>query len=87
MGDEIMIVAGEASGDLHGSRLVAELRTLVPSIHFSGMGGQELDRAGVELLCDAAKISVVGIFEVISHLGDILGAQRVLRRRLSPGEI
>jgi lipid-A-disaccharide synthase len=87
MGDEIMIVAGEASGDLHGSRLVAELRTMVPSIHFSGMGGDELNRAGVELLCDAAKISVVGVFEVISHLGDILAAQRVLRRRLSRGNI
>ena len=77
-----MIVAGEASGDMHGANLVRALRELRPELHFSGMGGIALERAGVELLCDAAKIAVVGAFEVISHLGDILAARRALIERM-----
>lgn len=79
---EVMIVAGEASGDLHGANLVRAMRAIRPELQFSGMGGIELDRAGVELLCDAAKIAVVGAFEVLSHLGDILAARRALIARM-----
>ena len=79
---EIMIVAGEASGDLHGANLVRAMCAMRPELQFSGMGGIELDRAGVELLCDAAKIAVVGAFEVMSHLGDILAARRALIARM-----
>jgi lipid-A-disaccharide synthase len=77
-----MIVAGEASGDMHGANLVRAMRETLPEAHFSGMGGIELERAGVELLCDAAKIAVVGAIEVLSHLGDILAARRALIERM-----
>ncbi len=77
-----MIVAGEASGDLHGANLVRAMRELRPELRFTGMGGIELERAGVELLCDAAKIAVVGAFEILSHLGDILNARRALIKRM-----
>jgi len=73
-----MIVAGEASGDLHGARLVQALRQERPELAFCGMGGPELAGAGVELLCDAARIAVVGVTEVLGHLGDILAARRTL---------
>ena len=78
-----MIVAGEASGDLHGSRLIASMLQRNPALHFCGIGGPEFKKRGVELLYDASKIAVVGFFEVISHLSDIIKAQRVLRRRLA----
>ncbi|OQX14504.1 MAG: lipid-A-disaccharide synthase [Desulfobulbaceae bacterium A2] len=81
----VMIVAGEASGDLHGARLVQALRHLRPELSFCGMGGPELAGVGVELLCDAARIAVVGVTEVLGHLGDILAARRrlieAMRRR------
>ena len=77
-----MIVAGEASGDLHGSRLITSMLDRDPSLHFCGIGGPELKKCGVELLYDASKIAVVGVFEVISHLFHIIRAQRVLRARL-----
>jgi len=77
-----MIVAGEASGDLHGSRLVAAMLAANPQLHFSGIGGRELERTGIELLYDVSKISVVGAFEVFSHLPHIFKAQQVLRRRM-----
>lgn len=83
MNREIMIVAGEASGDLHGSKLVRSIRELAPETTFYGMGGTEMQRAGVELLYDAAKVAVVGFFEVISHLSDIIKAQKTLRNTLS----
>ncbi|MBT8354136.1 MAG: lipid-A-disaccharide synthase [Desulfofustis sp.] len=82
MNNEVMIVAGEASGDLHGSRLIASMLERDPSLHFCGIGGPEMKRCGVGLLYDAAKIAVVGIFEVISHLPHLIRAQRVLRTRL-----
>lgn len=82
MTDQVMIVAGEASGDLHGARLVDSMRNRRPELHFCGIGGPELRTRGVELLYDASKIAVVGFFEVARHLSDIVKAQKILRRRL-----
>ena len=78
----IMIVTGEASGDLHGANLLRALQAKVSDLEVCGMGGAELASLGVNILYDAAKVSVVGIFEVFSHLKDIISAQRILRRRL-----
>ena len=77
-----MIVTGEASGDMHGANLVRALRSLNPEFSFFGMGGQELQRAGVEMLYDAARLSVVGLIEVFGHLPDIVRARRILARAL-----
>ncbi len=82
MSSKIMIITGEASGDLHGANLVRSLHSKNPDLQFCGMGGEELASLGVEILYDAAKVSVVGVFEIFSHLKDIWLAQRVLRRRL-----
>ncbi|MFW2367547.1 MAG: lipid-A-disaccharide synthase [Desulforhopalus sp.] len=79
MSPTIMIVAGEASGDLHGANLVRALYSSRPDLHFCGMGGPDLSSAGVDILYDASKVSVVGVFEVVSHLKDIFLAQRILR--------
>ncbi len=77
-----MIVTGEASGDLHGAGLVRALRERKSDLRFFGMGGPELARAGTELLYDAARLSVVGVQEVFSHLGDIIAARRTLLRAM-----
>jgi lipid-A-disaccharide synthase len=78
-----MIVTGEASGDLHGANLVRALQKKNGGLEFCGMGGPELGSVGVDLLFDAEKVSVVGIFEVFSHLKDIFRAQKILRQRLA----
>ncbi|MDH5298509.1 MAG: lipid-A-disaccharide synthase [Desulfobulbaceae bacterium] len=83
----IMIVAGEASGDLHGAHLVKALRDLEPKLSACGMGGEAMAGEGVEILYDAARMAVVGIVEVVSHIGDILAAQRILATRLREGGI
>jgi lipid-A-disaccharide synthase len=68
----IMIVAGEASGDLHCAGLVKAMQRIEPTCRFFGMGGKELARAGVEIVCDAEKIAVMGVAEIFSALGQIL---------------
>jgi lipid-A-disaccharide synthase len=82
----ILIVAGEPSADIHGanlvkaiSRKVAEFdKNKVNSIEFIGIGGKLMKEAGVRVLFDADKIAVVGISEVIRHLGLIRQAFKTI---------
>ncbi len=82
MAARVMIIAGEASGDLHGARLVTAMKRRRPDLSFCGMGHKELAAVGVDLLFDAKKIAVVGLAEVFSHLPDILAARKILRTAL-----
>src|SRR3989344_2715185 len=66
----IIIVAGEASGDLHAAHLLATLRERVPRLIFSGVGGPQMQRAGVKLYEDLTKIAVVGFVEVLKHFSE-----------------
>ena len=61
----VVIVAGEASGDAHAARLVDELKKIDDSICFRGMGGDNLRKAGVDVFIDMAEIAVVGFVEVL----------------------
>jgi lipid-A-disaccharide synthase len=83
----ILIVAGEASGDLHGSKVVEALRQLDPQVRIVGMGGNHLRRAGVEILVDSSRLAVVGITEVLGRLGDLLRAYRKLKELIRSQEI
>ncbi len=65
---QILVVAGEASGDLHGARLLSELRRLVPGLAAFGLGGDEMRAAGLEAVAHSSEISVVGITEVLKIL-------------------
>ena len=78
----VMIVAGEASGDLHGGNLVRAMRRIDPDIRFTGVGGKQMQRAGVELLADVADMAVVGLTEVVFRLRMILGVLRRLKALL-----
>ena len=76
-----MIVAGEASGDKHGAKLVAALRELRPDVawEFFGGGGDEMRARGVETIVDAREVAIIGVFEVASKLTRFLTAFRRLR--------
>lgn len=65
---DLLVVAGEASGDLHGARLLSELLERRADVRPWGLGGDELRAAGLETVADAAEISVVGIVEVFKIL-------------------
>lgn len=64
---DIVIIAGEVSGDLLGSKLADALKKLDKTITLSGIGGQSMRRAGVETLFDVGETSVIGIAEVVRH--------------------
>jgi lipid-A-disaccharide synthase len=57
----VLIIAGEASGDLYGGNLVEAIRTVDPSIYFLGVGGSHMKKAGVRLLRHAEEMAVVGL--------------------------
>ena len=78
----IMISAGEASGDLHAANLVKALHKIDASIQVHGMGSRQLQEAGATLLVDCADIAVVGLIEVIAHYGDIKRALNTLTNSL-----
>jgi lipid-A-disaccharide synthase len=65
---EILVVAGEASGDMHAADLVAALQQRRPDLRFFGMGGARLAARGVELIHGAHEVSVMGITEVLPKL-------------------
>jgi lipid-A-disaccharide synthase len=67
----VLIVAGEASGDLYGGQLIREVTHLAPLTSFFGVGGISMRKAGLSVLCRSEDITVVGLFEVIAHLGVI----------------
>jgi lipid-A-disaccharide synthase len=79
---KILLVAGEVSGDLHGSHLVEAIQRIEPEVQFFGVGGESLKRRGMKLLYPAYSLSVVGITEVFLKLGTILKALRGLKRSL-----
>ncbi len=78
----VMIVAGEASGDLHGASLVECLRRQAPHLLFSGMGGLRMRAAGVHLLADAGETAVVGITELWEKRRVLRTALQTLRSHL-----
>jgi lipid-A-disaccharide synthase len=78
----IMIVAGEASGDLHGATLARALHTLAPGYTLHGMGGSRMAEAGVELLEDVTAAAVVGGTEAFGRLPRLYRAFRTLSAAL-----
>ncbi len=82
MGKKVLIIAGEASGDLHGANLVRALRARDATVAVYGVGSRNMRDAGVTMLADAAEISVVGATEVLAHIGAIYRVYAKLKRFL-----
>ena len=80
--EAVMIVAGEASGDMYGATLAAEMSALSPATRFFGMGGDRMRQAGVETLVDANVMAVMGLVEVLGHLPVILKGFNILKQRI-----
>jgi len=75
----IGIVAGEASGDLLGSHLIAALKVARPGVKFVGIGGPRMQSEGMEILFPMEKLAVRGYVEVLRHYAEIVGIRRKLR--------
>lgn len=82
-GQSVFIIAGEASGDLHASHLARELLKLDAGLTLKGMGGDNMRRAGVDILIDASELAVVGLFEVLANYRTIKGALEKLKQTIT----
>ena len=66
---DLLVVAGEASGDEHAAQAVLDLHDRNPNLKISSLGGEKLQAAGTELLFPLADHGVVGLFEVLKNYG------------------
>lgn len=71
----IFVIAGEASGDVLGSRLMTALRALEPGVSFSGIGGARMAEAGLSSLFPMQELALMGLAEILPKL-------RHLKKRL-----
>ena len=74
----ILLVAGEASGDVHGADLVLALKAQQPQLDIFGVGGPALRAAGMQTLVDSAAIAGMGLFEAADKLTSLLRTYRAL---------
>lgn len=64
----VLLVAGEASGDLHGGFLVQELQRQLPGVAVAAVGGDHLRACGIDILADVRLLSAAGLVEIVSSL-------------------
>jgi len=74
----VLMIAGEPSGDLHGSGVVRELKRRDPRCEVFGIGGDKMQAAGMELVYHIRELSVMGFWEVVQHLPLLRSVERTL---------
>lgn len=75
----VVIVAGEASADLHASNLVKAMQQWEPGIVFWGIGGKKMEEAGVRILFSSSDMAVVGLTEAFSKIRTLARASKQLK--------
>ena len=69
---DILVIAGEASGDEHAAALIRKVLSIRPELRISAIGGPRIEQAGADLLFDLTEHAVVGVFEVLNNYGYFL---------------
>ncbi len=81
----ILLLAGEASGDLHGAEVARALRNRWPGARLVGLGGPRMAAEDVELLAGLDQLAIMGFVEVVAHLPFFLRLERQVLRVLDAG--
>jgi len=68
MSKKILIVTGEASGDLHGGLLTLELRKLDPELEIFAVGSKKMEAAGAKIIFESTQLAIFGFTEIFSRL-------------------
>ncbi|MFZ5867442.1 MAG: lipid-A-disaccharide synthase [Thermodesulfobacteriota bacterium] len=82
----ILLLAGEASGDYHAAALVRDLKELMPEVRISGIGGDRLAQAGMELLHHYREINTIALGEGLRQVRNILAAYGTMKSELRSGK-
>jgi len=77
---EVLLAAGDASGDVHAAELVGALHARRPELRCFGLGGEAMERAGVELLVAQRELAIGGLVEVLGTVPRVFRAWRRLER-------
>jgi lipid-A-disaccharide synthase len=78
----ILIITGEASGDLHGANLARALKQVDPSLSIVGIGGARMKAAGIDMIPDVAQLDIIGLIgptAVKTMIRRIRSIRRVIR--------
>jgi lipid-A-disaccharide synthase len=74
------LIAGERSGDLHGSNLVKAIKVHDNAAYFKGFGGEYMQQSGVELTVHYGDMAFMGFFKVLTNLNKILKFVKLCRK-------
>src|SRR5438477_11474792 len=78
----VMIIAGEASGDLHGAGVVRALKSRSPESDIYGVGGDKMQAEGMHLIYHIRELAFMGFWEVIQHLPLLRSVEKTLEALL-----
>jgi lipid-A-disaccharide synthase len=84
---DILFVAGEVSGDLHAAGVARELAARSVPFRLTGIGGDEMRAAGVELIEHVEQLAVMGFVEVLRHVPKHWSLLHELKRRIQSGQV
>jgi len=79
---KIFIVAGEASGDLHGSGLMRSIKACNPNVSFSGLGGKKMEQQGLKSIVSIDKLAVMGFVEVAKNISFFLNLEKQIIKNI-----
>ena len=80
---KFFVIAGEASGDMHGANLIIEIKRLSPKATFEGFGGEQMKNEGVKILRSLDKLNFMGFLEVVKNLGSVLENFKVCKKAMT----
>lgn len=80
---KILLMAGEPSGDALGAALAKAIHNANPDIQLSGMGGHQMRAAGVDILVNSDELAIIGVLEVLKHLGHLSRIKKQLKQYFS----
>jgi len=79
---QILIICGEASGDLNAANLVNSVKQIAPEIKFTAVGGSMLARSGCRMIYDIRELSVIGLFDVLKKLPRFFALRKLILAEL-----
>ena len=78
----IVIICGEASGDLHAGNLAKRILEINPDIRISGIGGTFMRDSGANIYCDIKDLAVIGFFDVLKKLPKFFALKKLVLQNL-----